>query len=402
MLVSESVGQSVQRNQLPIMPEMLQDAAEKELSGKPRVANRGKEGYRIWIDLENSPHIPFFLPIIKEIEARGWEIVLTARDCFQVCELADMAGLKYAKVGRHYGRNPLAKLVGLGIRVLQLAPFVLRKRPDVGVSHNSRCSIILSALLGIPSVNIIDYEFADQRLTSLFGSKKKKWVLTPAIIPSDPFEKCGTLTDHILHYPGIKEDVYVPFFQPDPTWKSALGLTARDVIVAIRPPATEAHYHNPESEKLLLAVFEQLEKHPEVKTILLPRTAKQEAELRHAKQELFEAGRIIVPHRAVNGLDLIWNSDVVISGGGTMNREAAALGVPVYSFFRGTLGAVDRYLAESGRLVLLQSERDVCEKLHLVRREKAGTYSPTQSVALDAVVNHIVRVLENMRLANAG
>jgi predicted glycosyltransferase len=128
---------------------------------------------------------------------------------------------------------------------------------------------------------------------------------------------------------------------------------------------------------------------------LLPRTHKQEEELRHAKPELFTAGRIVVPKHAVNGLDLIWSSDVVISGGGTMNREAAALGIPVYSLFRGTLGAVDRYLAETGKLVLLENAQDVHEKLKLVSRAKSLAPEQTKRVTLDSVVNHIVEILEN-------
>jgi len=360
--------------------------------GRTRLADRDRKNYKIWIDLENSPHVPFFLPIIREMEARGYKVVLTARDCFQTCELADLAGLKYRKIGHHYGKNPIAKLTGLAVRILQLASLILRERPQISVSHCSRSSIVLSALLGIPSINIIDYEFADQRFTGLFGSRRKKWVLTPAIVPSEGFERCGTLADHILHYPGIKEDVYVPFFQPDPSWASTLGITPEDIVVTIRPPATEAHYHNPESEELLMAVFDELESHPEVKTILLPRTPRQEAEIRQAKPQLFETGRMIVPEHALNGLDLIWRSDAVISGGGTMNREAAALGVPVYSLFRGALGAVDKHLAETGKLVLLGSEYDVRAKLSLARRERPVACRPARARTLDAVVNHVLAV----------
>jgi len=382
------VGQSV------LIPKPDQSISENDSQDRDRLLKKDRPAYKIWIDLENSPHVPFFLPIIKEMEARGWKVILTARDCFQVCELADLAGLKYKKIGHHYGKNPMAKLTGLGIRVLQLASLILRERPEVSVSHGSRSSIILSALLGIPSINIIDYEFADQRFTSLFGSKRKKWVLTPAVVSSESFERYGTPSDHILHYPGIKEDVYVPFFQPDPSWVKTLGITSEDTVITIRPPATEAHYHNPESEKLLMAVFDKLENHPEVKTILLPRTPKQEIELRQARPKLFATGRIIVPVHALNGLDLIWRSDAVISGGGTMNREAAALGVPVYSLFRGTLGAVDKHLAESGKLILLQSEQDVWKKLRLARREQPAACTPARRTALDAIVNHVVAVVE--------
>jgi predicted glycosyltransferase len=367
---------------------------EREVQGGRRSDKEPRSPGKVWIDLENSPHVPFFGPIIKELEERGCEVVLTARDCFQVCELADLAGLKYRKIGHHYGKNRIAKLVGLGIRVLQMTPFVLREKPAIGVSHGSRSLLVLSAILGIPSVNIADYEHADHRLTAMLGSRRKKWVMTPEVIPPDIFEKNGMLKDHVLHYPGIKEDVYVPFFQPDPSLKETLGLRPTDVVVTIRPPATEAHYHNPESEKLLLEVFKLLGAHDEVKTVLLPRTHRQEAELRQARPELFAAGRIVVPKHAVNGLDLIWYSDVVISGGGTMNREAAALGIPVYSLFRGTMGAVDKHLAEIGKLILLESEQDVREKLKLVPRNKTLPSTPGQRVTLEAVVNHISAVLE--------
>jgi predicted glycosyltransferase len=380
--------------QLARKTEVEQHPPELEVAGGLRSGKKPRSDRKVWIDLENSPHIPFFRPIIKELEARGCEVVLTARDCFQVCELADLAGFKYRKIGHHYGRHSLAKVVGLGIRVLQMTPFILRERPTISVSHGSRSSVVLSALLGIPSINIADYEYADHRLTTWLGSAQKKWVMTPEVIPSEIFEKHGTLKDHVLHYPGIKEDVYTPFFEPDPSLKDTLGLQPADIVVTIRPPATEAHYHNPESEKLLMVVFELLGAHPEVKTILLPRTHGQEAELRKARPDLFDAERIVVPKHAVDGLDLIWYSDLVISGGGTMNREAAALGIPVYSLFRGTMGAVDKHLAETGRLVLLESERDVREKLKLVPRSKTLSSRPRQRATLEAVVNHITAILE--------
>src|SRR5580658_4809737 len=178
-----------------------------EVSRAEKAPHRGQ---KVWIDLENSPHVPFFRPIIKVLEDRGCDVVLTARDCFQVCELGDMAGMNYRKIGHHYGKNSLAKVAGLGIRVLQMAPVVLREKPVVSVSHGSRSLLVLSAVLGIPSINIADYEHADHRLTTWLGSVKKKWVLTPDVIPPEIFEKHGMLKDHILHYPGIKEDVYTP------------------------------------------------------------------------------------------------------------------------------------------------------------------------------------------------
>ncbi len=373
--------------------------AEEERSGILSAGQTGKpaetgsqSGRKVWIDLENSPHIPFFRPIIRELEAQGCTVLLTARDCFPVCELADMAGFKYRTIGRHYGKHRLAKSAGLGIRVLQLLPLIMRQRPDISVSHGSRSSGVVAALLGIPSITITDYEYADHRLFTWLGGKQ--WIMTPDVIPSAIFENHAISPDRVLHYPGIKEDVYTPFLQPDPAVKNLLGLQDGDVLVTIRPPATEAHYHNPESEKLLMVVFEMLSAHPEVKTVLLPRPHKQEEELRQAKPELFASGRMIVPKHAVDGLDLIWYSDLVISGGGTMNREAAALGVPVYSLFRGTMGAVDKHLAATGKLVLLQSEPDVRNQLKLVRRDRALVSRETQLATLKTVVSHITTILK--------
>jgi predicted glycosyltransferase len=375
---------------------MAVESSVPDTSEKKSRSNR-----KVWIDLENSPHIPFFCPIIKRLEEEGYEVVITARDCFQVCELADMAGLKYKKIGHHYGKHSLAKIAGLGIRVMQMWPYIRREKPAISISHGSRSSLVLSSMLGIPSLNIADYEYADQRLTIWIGSAQKKWMLTPEVIPSDIFVKHGMPEDHVLHYPGIKEDVYTPFFRPDASLKETLGLRPEDIVVTIRPPATEAHYHNPESDKLLGAVFDLLAAHPETKTVLLPRTHRQEHELRTSRPALFASGRIIVPKHAVDGLDLIWCSDLVISGGGTMNREAAALEIPVYSLFRGTMGAVDRHLAEMGRLVLLESEQDVCEKLKLVHRNHNAASRPKQLATLEAVVHHIKALWEKEDRADA-
>src|SRR5450631_1029025 len=205
------------QTQLARTAEVEQPTPDRQVQRGRRAGKQSRSNRKVWIDLENSPHIPFFRPIITELEGRGCEVVLTARDCFQVCELADLAGLKYQKIGHHYGKNRMAKLVGLGIRVLQMTPFALREKPAISICHGSRSLLVLSALLGIRSINIADYEHADHRLTTRVGSVRKKWVMTPDVIPPDIFVKNGMLKDHVLHYPGIKEDVYTPFFQPSPS-----------------------------------------------------------------------------------------------------------------------------------------------------------------------------------------
>jgi predicted glycosyltransferase len=209
-----------------------------------------------------------------------------------------------------------------------------------------------------------------------------------------PAESVHMDPKRVLRYPGIKEDVYVPSFRPDPAIKAQLGLVESDLVVTIRPPASEAHYHKPESDDLFHAVVESLAKHPDAKMIVLPRNARQAAQVRELWPELVAQGRILIPERALDGLNLIWYSDLVISGGGTMNREAAALGVPVYSIFRGTLGAVDRYLAEQGRLVMIENIGEIGTKIKLVRRTGANRTGIGEHAALQTIVNFIVGVIE--------
>jgi predicted glycosyltransferase len=354
-------------------------------SSAARTTVRGK----IWIDLDNSPHVPFFKPIAEELECRGYSVVFTARDCFQVRELADLMKLNYRCIGHHYGKHTIAKLAGIGVRALQLLPYVLRQRPQLAVSHGSRSMFALAATLRIPTITIMDYEHA--RWAWILANA---WAILPDVIPATALK---LRKDRILRYPGIKEDVYAPSFLPDPAFKRILGITDQELVVTLRPPATEAHYHNPESDVLLDAVFQLIAETPNIKVVLVPRTARQETELRRRWPELVNSGKLIVPQRAVDGLDLIWFSDVVISGGGTMNREAAALGVPVYSIFRGKIGAVDQYLEKSGRLVLLRVADDVRTKLKLVRRDIRTRSSEENGKALGAIVDHIVAVARSTR-----
>jgi predicted glycosyltransferase len=341
---------------------------------------------KIWIDLDNSPHVPFFIPIKKELEQRGYEVILTARDAYQVSELVNFYGLKCEKIGRHFGKNKFLKVLGLVNRALRLVPFLIKVRPNLAVSHGSRAQILASSLLGIKSIVLADYEFVQDLV--LF---QPSWVIVPDIIPD---ESVAPRKNHTLKYRGIKEDVYVPSFQANAAVRNELGLTEQDMVVSVRPPASEAHYHRHESDELFTVVMEFLSSQPNIKIVLLPRNARQEAEVRQKWPELITQHRVIIPEHVVNGLNLIWFSDFVVSGGGTMNREAAALGVPVYSIFRGKIGAVDRYLSDQGRLTLIESPQDVSSKIKLQRRNGIGAFESNSRPALQDIVEYIVAIAE--------
>ncbi len=341
----------------------------------------------IWIDLDNSPHVPFFHPIIGQLEKQGYPVLITARNRFQVCELADHFKMKYKCVGRHYGKNKMVKVFWLTLRALQLLPTIIKGKPLLAVSHGSRSQILLAKTMRIPSVVIGDYEHA-RNIPFVYPT----WFIFPEIIPHDEIEHGRT---RLLTYSGIKEDIYVPYFKPDNNLINELGLNKHELIVTVRPPATEAHYFRKESESLFEAAMDFLCNQQNVQVVLLPRAEKQKVFVGRRWASGVADGRIIIPKHAVDGLNLIWHSDLVISGGGTMNREAAALGVPVYSIFRGKIGAVDRYLSEKGRLVLIENEEQLHSKIVLAHRDKSFKPAGSDSPALRQIVSHIVNIIEN-------
>ena len=362
-------------------------ATEDQIKVGTNLDSKESAKKKIWIDLDNSPHVPFFIPIKRELERRGYNVLLTARDAYQVSDLVEFYGLECRKIGRHFGKNKLFKVVGVVSRALRLIPLLIKEKPDLAISHGSRAQILASSLLGIKSINIGDYEFVQDLV--IF---RPSWMIVPEIIPD---ASVGSRKGQVLKYRGIKEDVYVPSFKADPLVKQELGIADHDMMVCIRPPASEAHYHRPESDALFSAVMDFLKSQPNVKMVVLPRNANQEAEVRNKWPDLISSRRLIIPKHVVDGLNLIWFSDFVVSGGGTMNREAAALGVPVYSIFRGKIGAVDRYLSETGRLTLIESAAEVPSKIKLARRNHIPAFQSSDRPALQNIVEIVVAVAES-------
>ncbi|HBA90112.1 MAG TPA: hypothetical protein DCZ75_19570 [Geobacter sp.] len=342
----------------------------------------------IWIDMDNSPHVPFFRPIISELQARGHEVMLTARDCFQVCKLADLYGMEYRRVGVHYGKNKAMKGVGLLLRSVQLASYVLERKPDLALSHGSRSQMILSAVLRIPTIMMTDYEYA--KGVPFF---RPDWLIIPEAIPES---RVNEHSAKIRRYSGLKEDVYVPGFQPEQGVLDELGVDPEKVIVIVRPPATEAHYFKPESLHLFEEAMAWLGSRDEVTVVLLPRNDGQAALVRGRWPELLDSGKVVIPAQVFPGLNLIWYSDLVISGGGTMNREAAALGVPVYSIFRGEIGSIDKHLSDCGRLTIINNAEEIRGKVELKKRNRSKEVEKVNRPALQQIVEIINSIAKEL------
>ena len=361
---------------------MLSDGGRLAFKSTNRNQKRGK----IWIDMDNSPHVPFFVPIIRELKELGYPIFLTARDCFQVRDLVNLFKLPCVFVGRHYGKRKLAKVAGTCYRALRLASLARGEEVSLAVAHGSRAQLLAASLLGIPSLSLWDYEFTEK-----ISALQPDWMMIPAVIPDSAIQYDR---HRVLRYQGIKEDVYVPGFKPDLGLRPSLGLKDDDFVVTARPPADEAHYYNPESDVLFRAAIDFLAEQPGARIILLPRNEKQGASAKKLWPGLFAEHKMVIPEHAVDGLSLLWNSDLAVSGGGTMNREAAALGVPVYSVFRGRIGAVDRYLAQNDRLVLLETVSDVRKKIVVPKSVQRRVPGNHQSGTLKTIVDNLVAIVE--------
>jgi len=335
----------------------------------------------IWIDLDNSPHVPLFVPIIRHYREKGVEVILTARDHSQTIELLDLAGLAgtYQVVGRHYGKNRINKVQGLVRRAAQLFSYIRKRKISVAISHGSRSMVLAASGLRIPVITMYDYEFTETKIFNRFSDR----VLVPDRIPDSVLAEIGLPKKKLKKYPGIKEELYVRSFEPSGDFHKRFAaehnFSVEAILAVLRPPATTANYHSEKSEVLLDDILHFLINAEGVVTIIVPRTSAQADDLKKRINKIPESGRSVVLDKAVVGLELAAASDLLISGGGTMNREAALLGVPVYSIFAGRQGALDRQMENEGLLTFIRDARDL-SKIRLEHRPEIEPPRPTDRV----------------------
>jgi uncharacterized protein len=306
---------------------------------------------RVWVDLTNSPHVLVLAPIIRRLRSAGHEVSVTARDFAQTLALAERHGLGAVEIGRHGGPGRLGRARALGTRSLTAYRFARGRRFDVAVGHGSNDLPIAARALRVPAVDMFDYEWA--LLQHTVGCRLSRRVLVPDAIPPERLRRYGVDGDKLRQYPGLKEEYYLSDLEPDPNALAELGVDGSRLVAVIRTPPELALYH-PGGDDLFAAVVDRLGKDPGVHAIVLPRTREQRDRLR-----TLALPSLIVPETVVDGPNLVAGADLVVSAGGTMNREAVALGVPVYTTFAGRLGAVDERLLAEGRLRLLERVEDL-------------------------------------------
>jgi uncharacterized protein len=300
------------------------------------------------MDLTNSPHVLVMRPLIQIMREDGHDVKVTARDFAQTLELCDRFGIDHTAVGHHRGGRLASKGLGLVSRSAALLRWARGRRFDVAIGHGSNDISVAAKLLRIPSATAFDYEFANAQ--HQVNCRLCRIVMVPAAIPPERLARFGAGPAKLRRYEGLKEEYYLADFEPDEAVLADLGLTRERPLVVVRTPPEVSLYHRFENP-IFPRVLERLAAQ-DAQTVVLPRTRTQ-------REEIVRLGRFTIPERAVDAQSLVSFSDLVISAGGTMNREAVALGTPVYTTFEGRLGAVDERLLREGRLRKLDDPGEI-------------------------------------------
>jgi uncharacterized protein len=330
---------------------------------------------RIWIDITAPAHVLVFRPLIAILGERGDEIEVTAREYAQTVQLLELHGIDADLIGRHGGRSRLGKLETMLTRLVGLRRWARGRHFDAALAHGSHHLTMTARALGIPSSTTFDYEFAT--VQHQLGCRAATFVVVPEAIPPERLERYGVRPPKLRRYEGLKEEYYLADFEPDPRVLEPLALDRERILVVVRTPPDVSLYHR-KSNRLFPQVLNHLGRQERVQAVVLPRTPEQRDFVRR-----LELPSIVVPEEAVDAQSLIGFSDLVVSAGGTMNREAAALGVPVYTTYGGRLGGVDEALIREGRLRPLTDPR----ALELVKREgDAGRVRRDPHLMLDLLM----------------
>jgi uncharacterized protein len=322
---------------------------------------------RVWVDMTASAHVLVFRPLIRLLRERGDEVEITAREYAQTLQLLELHGLEAEVIGRHGGRSRLGKGRALASRLRALRRWARGRSFDVGLAHGSHELTMTARRLGIPSSTTFDYEFA--WLQHQLGCRAATKVVVPDSIPPDRLARYGAEPPKLVQYPGLKEEYYLADFEPDPSVLEPWPIDPERVLVVLRPPPDVSLYHR-HSNPLFPQTVDYLGRHDGVHAFVLPRTEEQREYVRS-----LGLPSLILPERAIDAQSLIALADLVVSAGGTMNREAAALGVPVYTTYGGRLGGVDEALIRSGRLAPLTDPR----ALELTKRSTDAGAGPDGS-----------------------
>jgi uncharacterized protein len=329
---------------------------------------------KVWIDMSAPAHVLIFRPIIERLRDQGHAVEVTAREYTETLDLLELRRMPHRKIGRHRGPRRSAKLAALLVRVRALIGFARERGFDLAVAHGSNELALAAAALGIPAVNMTDYEFAVQQ--HHLGFRLARRALAPDVIPPERLARFGAGPEKLIQFPGLKEEYYLSDFEPNRRVLEDHGVDEDRVVATVRPPADISLYHR-KSNPLFRQVLLHLGSRDDVHAIVLPRT-----EVQRRTVQSLRLPSVVMPGRVVDAQSLVALSDLVVAAVGTMNREAAALGTPAYTTFGGRLGGVDEMLIRDGRLRPLTDPRG----LELAKRGRGQQRTRRDSALLTKLI----------------
>jgi uncharacterized protein len=306
----------------------------------------------IWFDLDNSPHVPIFRFIFKELEERNVKYFITARDFAQTKDLLQLWNIPHKPVGIHGGKSKVKKIFNTYNRSNKLRNEIRDKDITLAVSHGSRSQVIAAKRSGIRSILMLDYEYTESKIFNLFADK----ILMPGIIPESRLQEAGFKMEKVIRYNGLKEEIYINEFHPDHDFRDKINVPGDDILITIRPPSLTGNYHDKGSEGILIECLNYFSSFDNTKIIVLSRN---ESDRKFIESNYTNLNKLHFLDKAVDGLQLLYASDIAVSGGGTMNRESAILGTDTYSIFTGNTPYVDEFLVNEGKLNFIKNKSEV-------------------------------------------
>ncbi|KAA3658471.1 MAG: DUF354 domain-containing protein [Calditrichaeota bacterium] len=336
---------------------------------------------KIWIDISTPPQVLFLRPIITALQAKGYDLIITTRNSTETVPLADKYKIPHVAIGSHGGKTMSGKSAAILLRAFQLFKYIWNKDIALAVSHASFSQSIAARIKRIPIVTFDDYE-GNPALHILCRVADKIYV--PEIFKNENLYRFGATEEKIEKFAGLKENVYLADFSPDPEFLLKNGIPSEKVLVTMRPPNLVAAYHrfeNPLFDKLLRYVLDN----KNTFVVLLPRGKEQ---LQYYKK--FEHPNLLVPTQVLDGPNLLYYSDLVLGAGGTMNREASVLGTPVYTLFKGEMGSVDQNLIRMSKMFRVMDESGFTQ-IKFEKRQNRDTLNLQQNELLvEEVVQKIL------------
>lgn len=318
----------------------------------------------IWFDLDNSPHVPLFNPLIKRLLSKNENVLVTAREFAQTTELIKLYNIPYELIGKHGGKSKIKKIINLLERSYQLITKVKNHKIDLAVSHGSRTQLLAAHSLGIKSILMFDYEYTEH----FIFNKYAKYLLCPCFIPDSVLQKANFNLKKIIKYNGFKEELYLREFKPEENFRENIGIQNNSVFIVVRPPSLVGNYHDKKSEKLLIELLNKIKNNNPIEAVVVSRTSYDKNLINYIVKSSINIRFLEKP---VDGLQLLYAADMVFSGGGTMNREAALLGTKTFSIFTGKRPYLDEYLQEIDRLKFIENISDL-ENIEFKKYEKKG------------------------------